>query len=145
MSYDLKSITYLSTVTMCTQLSCMQFQQSFCQCVGMTDANSVCVKHGTTLKQDQACSSIHKTRECNALWGEPERAIEVCSRCSSTVEDGALSLSLRRTQPFAGQNSVIRVRMEVYANCELYRFGPHLVSLEISCPAGNNLRKNSVR
>ena len=25
----------------------------------MTDANSVCVKHGTTLKQDQGYSSIH--------------------------------------------------------------------------------------
>ena len=29
-------------------------------------------------------------RECNALWGESERAIEFCCRLSSTVEDGAL-------------------------------------------------------
>ena len=46
-------------------------------------------------------------------WGEPERAIEVRCRFFSTVEDGALSLSLRRTRPFAGQDSVIRVRIEV--------------------------------
>ena len=52
--------------------------------------------------------------------GEPERAIEVCCRFSSTVEDGALSLSLRRTQPFAQcQDSVIGERIEVYVNCEL--------------------------
>ena len=36
----------------------------------------------------QVLKSTHKhTRECNALWGEPERAIEVCCRLSSTVED----------------------------------------------------------
>ena len=46
--------------------------------------------------------------------------IEVCCRLSSAVEDGALSLSLRRTWPFIGQDSVIGVRIEVYANCELY-------------------------
>ena len=31
----------------------------------------------------------------NAMQGEPERVIEVCCRLSSTVEDGALFLSLR--------------------------------------------------
>ena len=41
------------------------------------------------------------TKECNALWGEPERVIEVYCRFSSTVEDGALSLSLRKTRLFA--------------------------------------------
>ena len=46
--------------------------------------------------------------------------IEVCCRFSSTVEDGALSLSLRRTWPFAQyQDLVIGERIEVYANCEL--------------------------
>ena len=37
--------------------------------------------------------AITYTRECNVLWGEPERVIEVCSRLSLTVEDGALSLT----------------------------------------------------
>ena len=46
--------------------------------------------------------------------------IEVCCRFSSTVEDSALSLSLQRTRPFAGQDLVIGVRIEVYTNCELY-------------------------
>ena len=41
------------------------------------------------------------TRECSALWGEPERATEVCCRLSSTVENGALSLIFRRTRSFA--------------------------------------------
>ena len=42
--------------------------------------------------------------------------IEVCCRISSTVEDGALSLSLRiRTRPFAEyQDSVMGARIEVY-------------------------------
>ena len=60
------------------------------------------------------------TRECNALWGKPERAIEVCYRFCSTIEDGALSLSQRRMWLIAGQDLVIGVRIEVYANCELY-------------------------
>ena len=41
------------------------------------------------------------TRECSALWGEPERATEVCCRLSSTIENGALSLIFQRTQSFA--------------------------------------------
>ena len=42
------------------------------------------------------CHPISKyvaTRECNALWGEPAQAIKVCCRLSSTVGDGALSLT----------------------------------------------------
>ena len=59
------------------------------------------------------------TRECNTLWGEPEQAIEVCCRLSSTVEDGPLSLTLQRTRPFSQyQDSVIGERIEVYtASC----------------------------
>ena len=38
-----------------------------------------------------ACMYMNKSfmfsRECNALWGEPVRTIEVCCRLSSTVED----------------------------------------------------------
>ena len=64
--------------------------------------------------------TLTPTKECNALLGEPERAIEVCCRLSSTVEDSALNLSLRRTWPFSQyQDTVIRERIEVYANCEL--------------------------
>ena len=55
------------------------------------------------------------TRECSALWGEPERATEVCCRLSSTVENGALSLIFRRTRSFAWcRDSVIGERFEVY-------------------------------
>ena len=41
------------------------------------------------------------TRECSALWGEPERATEVYCRLSSTIENGVLSLIFRRTRSFA--------------------------------------------
>ena len=55
----------------------------------------VCYK---AIDQNFDCGGILRldslARECNALWGEPERVIEVCCRFSSTVEDGALSLSL---------------------------------------------------
>ena len=55
------------------------------------------------------------TRKCSALWGEPERAIEVCCRLSSTVENGALSLIFRRMRSFAWcRDSVIGERFEVY-------------------------------
>ena len=62
------------------------------------------------------------TRECNALWGKPERVIEVYCRFSSTVEDGALSLILRKTRSFAQyQDSVTGERIEVYVNCCNYK------------------------
>ena len=35
--------------------------------------------------------TIKYTREYNALWGEPERAMEVCCKLSSSVKDSALS------------------------------------------------------
>ena len=55
------------------------------------------------------------TRECSALWGEPVRATEVCSRFSSTVENGALSFVFRRTRSFAWcRDSVIGERFEVH-------------------------------
>ena len=44
----------------------------------------------------------------------------MCCRFSSTVEDGALSLSLRRTRPFAQyQDLVMGEKIEVNVNCEL--------------------------
>ena len=45
--------------------------------------------------------------------------IEVCCRFPSTVEDGAVCLSLQRTQLFAGQESVIGERIEVYVTVKL--------------------------
>ena len=45
---------------------------------------------------------------------------EVCCRFSSTVEDGALSLSFQRKRPFAQhEDSVIGEAIEVYTNCDL--------------------------
>ena len=59
--------------------------------------------------------SVIYTRECNSLWGEPERAIEVCCRLSSTVEDSAL-----------GHSHTIRTRRSLY--CSL-----HLANLHALC------------
>ena len=65
-------------------------------------------------------ATYYITRECSALWGEPERVTEVCCRLSSTVENVALSLIFRRTRSFAWcRDSVIGERFEVY--CELRR------------------------
>ena len=66
------------------------------------------------------CFSVFRpykiTRECNALWGKPGRAIEVCCRLFSTVEDGALSLTLGRMRAFSQyQDSVIGEKIEGYA------------------------------
>ena len=45
--------------------------------------------------QPASCRTLSTiTRECSALWGEPEQATEVCCRLSLTVENGTLSLGV---------------------------------------------------
>ena len=62
-----------------------------------------------------AYPSTMATRECSALWGEPERATKVCCRLSSTVENGTLSLIFRRTRSFAWcRDSVIPSEARLY-------------------------------
>ena len=90
-----------------------------CKTGGPGDGVSYRGSHGQTVRVGRSeilyIMSIIYTRECSALWGEPERATEVCCRLSSTVENGTLSLIFRRTWSFAWcRDSVIGERFEVY-------------------------------
>ena len=80
------------------------FQQLSCNNLAPPPSNGVVTIH-----------VMKYTRECTALWGEPERATEVCCRLSSTVENGAVSLIFQRMRSFARcQDLVIGERFEMY-------------------------------